>query len=163
MTKRFEKKGNKQMSGGDLMKNWPWALTYIYIYVYISIYIYTHTHTHLFSCFQKYCNLKKIYEMCMNKRFTYFMYILKFQCFLKTDVYIQYIFFKYHVGITCSSRCKPRNFHLNKLVIDYNQYLSTYLKQGKSAISWSSNSYKNIRKSIKINMNIHSIEGHEDQ
>ena len=72
-------------------------------------------------------------------------------------------FFKDHVGITCSSRCKPRDFHLDKLAVDYNQYLSTYLKLGKSAISWSSNSYKNIRKSIKINMNIHSIEGHEDQ
>ena len=78
------------------------------------------------------------------------MYILKFQCFLKTDVYIQYI-------------CIPGNFHLIKLVIDYNQYLSTYLKQGKSAISWSSNSYKNIRKSIKINMNILFKEGQEDQ
>ena len=101
--------------------------------------------------------------MCINNRFIYFMYILKFQCFLKTDVYIQYIFFVDHVGITCNSRCKPRDFHLNKLVIDYNQYLSTYLKQGKSAISWSSNSYKNIRHSVKINMNIHFKEGHVDQ
>ena len=101
--------------------------------------------------------------MCINNRFIYFMYILKFQCFLKTDVYIQYILFVDHVGITCNSRCIPGNFHLIKLVIDYNQYLSTYLKQGKSAIIWSSNSYKNIRNSIKINMNIHSIEGHEDQ
>ena len=92
------------------------------------------------------------------------MYILKFQCVLKTDVYTQYIFFVDHVGITCNFRCIPGDLHLNKLVIDYNQYLSTYLKQGKSAISWSSNSYKNIRKSIKINMNIHSTyEGHEDQ
>ena len=99
----------------------------------------------------------------MNKRFTYFMYILKFQCFLKTEVYIQYICFIDHVVITCSSRCIPGDFHLNKLVINYNKYLSTYLKQGKSAISWSSNSYKNIRNSIKINMNIHFREGHVDQ
>ena len=32
--------------------------------------------------------------MCINKRFTYFMYILKFQCFLKTDIYI-YIYNTY--------------------------------------------------------------------
>ena len=125
-----------------------------------NTYISTHTHTPILKNIAIW---KKIYEMCINNRFIYFIYILKFQCFLKTDVYIQYIFFKYHVGITCSSRCKPRNFHLNKLVIDYNQYLSTYLKQGKSAISWSSNSYKNIRNSINININTHSKEEHVDQ
>ena len=83
-----------------------------------NIYIYTHT-----PILKNIAIWKKIYEMCINNRFIYFMYILKFQCVLKTDVYTQYIFFVDHVGITCNSRCIPGDFHLNKLVIDYNQYL----------------------------------------
>ena len=88
--------------------------------IYIYIYIYIHTHTPILKNIAIW---KKIYEMCINNRFIYFMYILKFQCVLKTDVYTQYIFFVDHVGITCNSRCIPGEFHLNKLVIDYNQYL----------------------------------------
>ena len=150
MTKRFEKKGNKQMSGGDLMKNWPWAL----------IYIHTHTPVFLFSKTLQF--EKNIWNVYKQKVYIFHVYFKILMFFENWCIYTVLIFLD-HVVITCSSRCIPGDFRLNKLAIDYNQYLSTYLKQGKSAISWSSNSYKNIRKSIKINMNIHSIEGQEDQ
>ena len=151
------KKGNKQTSAGDSVKNWPWALIYLYIYIYIYIYIYTHLFSKTLQ-FEK----KNIWNVYKQKVYIFHVYFKILMFFENWCIYTVLIFLD-HVVITCSSRCIPGDFRLNKLAIDYNQYLSTYLKQGKSAISWSSNSYKNIRKSIKINMNIHSIEGQEDQ
>ena len=105
---------------------------------------------------------KNIWNVYKQKVYIFHVYFKILMFFENWCIYTVLIFLD-HVVITCSSRCIPGDFHLNKLVINYNQYLSTYLKQGKSAISWSSNSYKNIRHSIKINMNIHFKEGQEDQ
>ena len=117
----------------------------------------------IYTYFQKHCNLKKnIWNVYKQKVYIFHVYFKILMFFENWCIYTVLIFLD-HVGITCNSRCIPGDFHPIKLVIDYNQYLSTYLKQDKSAISWSSNSYKNIRNSIKINMNIHSKEEHVDQ